>query len=321
MTVPPRCSVIVPTRNSLSLLPTALRSVRQQSIREIEIVVADDGSTDGTADWLAAQVRRWPQLRVVSTGGNGPAAARNRAIAEARAALIAFIDADDTWWPRKLERQLAFHDATPRVGLSFTDYLHVDGDSRTYGSCFQYWRFRTAGDASGFHLLPDAEATLLGTNVVGTSTVMVRRSELEATGGFSTALPSASDWDLWLRIAARSPVAASPATLASYLINRPGNMTSRTQARTDAIHAVLARYDDHDSPVYRRAQRLVRARLAEARADAHLSANQHFRALLYRLEVLAMRPNPRTARATAGQARNVLRIALQTSADATSRIA
>ena len=321
MSSPLRCSVIVPTRDSLQHLRNALLSVRQQEIREIEIIVVDDGSTDGTMAWLEAQRLSWPGLRVLTGSGRGPADARNRAIAVAGAPLVAFLDSDDLWWPDKLARQLAYHEANPQVGLSFTDYLHVDGDSRTYGSCFQYWRFCAGEDGRAFRPVADAEATLLGTNVVGTSTVVARLADLREAGGFSTELPSASDWDLWLRIAARRPVAATPATLATYLINRPGNMTSRAQARTEAISTVLARYSDQASPVYRRAQRLVRARLAEARADAHLMADQHFRALLDRLKVLAMRPNTRTARATAGQARNVLRLALQPGTETNIRTA
>lgn len=311
MPVPPRCSVVVPTRNSLQHLKNALLSVRQQKVREIEIIVVDDGSTDGTTEWLRARSLDWPQLRIVAGDGRGPADARNRAIAAARAPLVAFLDADDLWWKGKLARQLAYHEANPRVGLSFTDYLHVDGDGQTHGSCFQYWRFCAVHDRQAFRPVADAEATLLGTNVVGTSTVVARLADLCAVGGFSTDLPSAEDWDLWLRIAARSPVAVTSAILTSYLINRPGNLTSRAQPRIDAISTVLARYDDRDSLLYRRAKRLVRARLAEACADAHLAADQQFRALLDRLKVLAMRPNARTARATAGQVRNVLRCALQ----------
>jgi len=292
-------------------LRLALSSVQQQGIREIEILVIDDGSTDGTSDWLAEQSFDRHQLRILRGPGKGPAMARNLAISNARAPFVAFLDSDDMWWPSKLSRQLAFHEANSHVGLSFTDYLHVDGDSRSYGSCFQYWRFNAGADAAAFKILQDAEATILGTNVIGTSTVMVRASDLRRSGGFSNVLPSATDWDLWLRLAGSVRIAATPATLATYLINRPGNMTSRAQARIDAIEEVLARYRQQDSAVYRRAQRLVKARLAEARADSHLLADEHFQALFDRLRVLAMRPSRRTIRATGGQVRNVLRLAQQ----------
>ena len=92
----------------------------------VETIVVDDGSGDGTHEWLASQ--NMPNLRIITQNGIGPARARNLAIEAARGKLIAFLDADDFWWPGKLRAQIAAHEARPDAALSFSDYLHLDPD-------------------------------------------------------------------------------------------------------------------------------------------------------------------------------------------------
>ena len=119
----PTVSVIVATYNSLGTLPKALESIGPHT--DLEIVVFDDGSTDGTADWLAEAANRDPRIVALHGLGIGPSKARNQAIAAARAPLLAFLDAGACWHPGKLPAQLALHAAWPEAGFSFTDFRRI----------------------------------------------------------------------------------------------------------------------------------------------------------------------------------------------------
>src|SRR5437016_5735478 len=102
----PSVSVVLPTRDRLDLLPRALASVLDQSVVDLECIVVDDGSSDGTAAWLADHADT--RLHVLHTaGGRGPAGARNDGISVARGRYVAFQDSDDEWLPGKLKKQLA----------------------------------------------------------------------------------------------------------------------------------------------------------------------------------------------------------------------
>ena len=100
----PLVSIIIPTRNREARIPAAIDSVLNQTQQNFELIVVDDGSTDATQEVLRAYGNRIACLRIDPAG---PSAARNRGIAAAQADLIAFLDSDDIWLPRKLERQLA----------------------------------------------------------------------------------------------------------------------------------------------------------------------------------------------------------------------
>jgi len=107
----PEVSVVIPAYNAGRTITAALASVFAQTYRDFEVIVVDDGSTDDTPRRLAD----WADYRVVVVRqpNSGPAHARNEAIARARGRLVAFLDADDIWLPRKLERQVAYYRRFP----------------------------------------------------------------------------------------------------------------------------------------------------------------------------------------------------------------
>jgi len=301
----PICSVVMPTRDCLAYLPAALGSVALQGRQDIEVIIADDGSTDGTRDWLETRRRDLPPLRVIETGGLGPASARNTAIAASEAPFIAFLDADDVWWPNKLTPQIAWHRAHPATGFSFTDYLHVSPEGRHLGTCFAYWDSALAHHSGpGFSIMPDAELSLLATNVVGTSTVIARRTALEEVGGFRL-LASAEDWDLWLRLAARWPVAFSAAISASYLM-RPGSETAKGWQRLAAMRKILARYEGKTDEPTRRAVKIARSRLATAEAELARAEGRAWGAIRSGAAALARQPTRRAVRSLAADCLNIL---------------
>src|SRR5271165_5745371 len=136
----PACSVVILARNSLKHLPDALSSVAMQRCPDVETIVVDDGSTDGTDVWLAKMAKDWSDFRYLQTDGVGLASARNAGIELASAPAVAFLDAGDQWRANKLKAQLAFHMAHPGTAFSFTDYLQVSQEGEGRGTCFEHWQ-------------------------------------------------------------------------------------------------------------------------------------------------------------------------------------
>ncbi|MBI4355948.1 MAG: glycosyltransferase [Candidatus Omnitrophica bacterium] len=197
----PKVSVVVPTYNRAHLIPEALESIWAQTYRDLEVIVVDDGSTDDTREILRPW---WPRLRYIYQPNQGCAAARNRGISLARGTYVAFLDSDDRWLPDKLAQQVAWLEAHSKAGLVYS----------------RLWRYVLGRDAEREICPRELPATFLdvlrGSGFIPTSTVMVRRRCLEAVGLFDVSLPVAEDWDLWLRIARRYPIAALPAVLAEH---------------------------------------------------------------------------------------------------------
>lgn len=287
---PPRCSIIIPTHDCAEYLSAALSSIVVQGIDDLEILVVDDASTDDTPALLAAWGGAIEGLRVLRTERLGPAGARNHALAEARAPLIAFLDADDVWLAGKLAPQLALHEARPEVVMSFTDYRHVGPDGEDRGGCFAFWNRPAPSEA--FSVLPDPWSTLLGCNLVGTSTVVARRDALVAVEGFDRGMPSSEDWDLWLKLARRGPVAWSGRVGCDYLM-RPGSVTAARERRIRAMEITLARaLREHRRPK-RRDVRLAKARLATARAECARERDRTLEAVIGHAHALALAPSRR----------------------------
>jgi glycosyltransferase involved in cell wall biosynthesis len=210
-----RVSVVIPTFNRASLVAGAVDSALAQTHGPTEVIVVDDGSTDGTADLLdrrfgaAIRVERLPR-------NQGRSAARNRGWALADGDFVAFLDSDDVWDPDKLERQLPLFDQ-PRVDL-------VHGWIRLTDTAGRPLRARSATLQRGFE-----RALARGYDYAGitetwcmmwTSTVVVRRELPEAADGFDPALDDYEDWDLFWRIARRGVVATVPECVAAYRARR-----------------------------------------------------------------------------------------------------
>ncbi len=302
-----RVSVIVPTRDNLDTLPKALDSIRTQNISEIDIIVADDGSNDGTAEWLAGLMKTEPRLKVIQTGGKGPANARNKAIEAVNSPLIAFLDSDDWWHAGKLKWQVAYLEQHSDIGFSFTDYVHVDVQGKILETCFEYWKPSYGGrPPQGYEELLHPESELLACNTAGTSTIVARTSLLQNANGFATDLQSAEDWDLWLRIARVAPVACTSIIGTSYLM-RPNSESARREDRLDAMTSIIDRYRGHTDPLFRAAVRRADAGVYAARADIARLNEDYWGAVRGELHALMLAPNMRDARAFASHAVNGVR--------------
>jgi glycosyltransferase involved in cell wall biosynthesis len=198
----PEISVVIPTRNRWPLLRRALGGVFAQRGVALEVLVVDDGSSDGSAE--RAESITDPRLKVLRQDRAGVAAARNRGIESAAAAWVALLDDDDLWAPDKCRLQLATL-AERRAEVAFSSQVVVDEALR----------------AKRVLQAPDPErllTELLGSNVIGTpSSVMASREALLSAGGFDDRFSVLADWDMWLRLCAGRPAAARTETLVAYV--------------------------------------------------------------------------------------------------------
>lgn len=210
--------VVIPAFNAERTVDRTLASVRAQTHADLEIIVVDDGSTDGTSDTVLAHAREDPRVRLVRQSNGGVAAARNRGIAESRSDFVAPIDADDLWHPTKLTRQVAILKASPESGMVATGYSVIDDEDRVVA--------KLAGSLPAAHQFED----LCRRNFIGNgSSALIRRPLIERFGGYDPSLRArggegCEDLQLYLHIAEVSRLALIPEPLTAYR-RGPANMS------------------------------------------------------------------------------------------------
>ncbi|MEE4265060.1 MAG: glycosyltransferase [Desulfobacteraceae bacterium] len=187
----PLVSVIIPTYNRAWVLKEAIDSVLAQDFRDFELIVVDDGSTDNTGQILDAYHQ---DLMVIRQPNKGVSAARNRGIAAAGGGLIAFLDSDDLWLPRKLSSQIDFFNSNPAAVINQTEEIWIRNGVRVNPRTRHH-------KLSGMIFEPSLALCL-----VSPSAVMMKRSLFDEVGLFDEDLPACEDYDLWLRISWRYPV-------------------------------------------------------------------------------------------------------------------
>jgi glycosyltransferase involved in cell wall biosynthesis len=203
-----KCSIIIPTYNRAHCIARAVESVRAQGVRDLEVLIGDDASTDGTVD-LARRV--FPDLLAARLERNsGAAAARNAALRVARGEFLAFLDSDDEWLPGKLGAQLAFLESHPEVAACATSHVFCRRDGVRRDVVVE-----NAGDWS--------RRLQAGQPFHGASTPVVRRAVLESVGLQDESLRVLEDWDWMLRIAQRHTIHVLPEPLAVIHENGPSD--------------------------------------------------------------------------------------------------
>lgn len=219
MSVPePRLSVLLPVRDGARFLREALASVLAQTLQDFELLVVDDGSTDETPAILASIGDA--RLRVVRQERLGLVAALNRAIADARAPLLARMDADDVALPERFERQAAYLDTRPPAALVVPGVEAIDEDGRPGATL----------------VLPDDDAALrrrlLLRNPFTHGSVVVRAEAVALAGGYRTEYGANEDYDLWRRIAREWELGAISETLYRYREHPAAVTRDRVEERT-----------------------------------------------------------------------------------------
>lgn len=198
----PEVSVVIPTYNSAKYVVEAVESVLAQTWQDLEILVIDDGSTDDTEQVM----RRYEApVRYLRQENGGVAVARNRGIQESLGRYVAFLDADDTWLPHKLARQMEALRQQPHHRACYSAFTVVDAELNPIGIS------RSQGEGAAL------EDLLTRGNVVATpSTVICERSLFDLAGGFDPALSQCADWDMWVRLAAQTEFLYVDESLVTY---------------------------------------------------------------------------------------------------------
>jgi glycosyltransferase involved in cell wall biosynthesis len=217
--MPPLVAVIIPTYNRAALIERAVRSVLGQTFRDFELVVVDDGSTDGTAE-LPVFKNGDPRLRYVGVSQNkGVSAARNAGVKATTAPWLAFLDSDDEWLPEKLEKQVRWTLSRPDMHIVQTRELWIRRGTRVNPP-------KTHEKSEG-----DLFAASLERCMITPSSVMLRRTLFEKMGGFNESLPACEDYDLWLRVTSKYRTGL----INEYLLKRYGGHADQLSATVPVL--------------------------------------------------------------------------------------
>lgn len=186
----PVVSVVIPTYNMSKYVGSAIRSVLNQSFQSLEIHVVDDGSTDDTAEAIA-EFSSESRLKCLFQNHSGLSTARNEGIAKSSGRYIAFLDADDVWMQRKLERQLALLEGDPEIGVVYCAFRFINSEGVILPR-----RWKAPPKHGSLY-----EDLMFGNVIAGSgSAVLVRRGLLSRAGLFDESLPTCEDQDMWRRL-------------------------------------------------------------------------------------------------------------------------
>ncbi|OGP53024.1 MAG: hypothetical protein A2Y65_08950 [Deltaproteobacteria bacterium RBG_13_52_11] len=207
----PRVSAIIPTYNRKAFVLEAVDSVLSQTYGDYELIVVDDGSSDGTGEALKQYGK---QLRYSYQANQGVSTARNRGLEFAQGEFVAFLDSDDLWLPKKLQIQVAFMDEHPEAQICYTDEIWIRRgvyvNPKKKHAKYSGWIYP--------HCLPLC--------IISPSSALMHRGLFEQVGAFDPQLPVCEDYDLWLRVASRFPVFFIPQRL---IVKRGGHPDQLSQ--------------------------------------------------------------------------------------------
>jgi glycosyltransferase involved in cell wall biosynthesis len=232
VTTGPLVRVVTAAYNAARYLPLSVRSALGQTYADVEVHVIDDGSTDDTQEVLE-EFRNDRRVHVHRQPNRGQACAKNRGIRESRGALIAFLDADDVWYPDKLERQVPRLLREPTAGVIYSDLSWIDGEGREIPTPPRRYYSGRITDR------------LFIDNFVNFNTTLVKRECFDQLGIFDETLSMGIDWDLWLRVSTRYEFLYLDERTMGYRI-WPGQMSNNSDRRFECtlriMKSFLARY-------------------------------------------------------------------------------
>ena len=226
----PLVSVIIPTFNRLSLLKQTVSSVRSQTFQDYELIIVDDGSTDGTMEWLETL----SGVRYVTQANSGIAASRNKGASLSVGKWLAFLDHDDLWDERKLEVQANFAEANPDLGMLAIKHTRLGRKSKPCPH--PMW------------IKGDLFLKEYSESFIHTSSVMIRRDVFDAVGGFPTEYRFADEFDVWLKIAKSFQVAYYNEPMVFIRLYDSNTSHNRVGVRTDTYDILTKHYDPDKIP-------------------------------------------------------------------------
>ena len=226
----PSVSVVIATYNMAAYLPLAVRSALNQTYRDIEVLIVDDGSTDDTNSVVKPFLED-PRTRYIFQQNKGQAAAKNRGINESRGRYVAFLDADDLWTHEKLERQLPLFRRSATVGVVYSRVAYIDETGKELGVADNEL-FK--GQVSG---------PLLIRNFIGFGTSIVKKECFDRLGVFDERLQMGIDYDLWLRLSTEYEFDFVDRPLLHYRL-WPGQMSNNCKKRYVSGIAIMQSFLD-----------------------------------------------------------------------------
>jgi len=281
----PKVSIVIPTYNMAKYLPVALDSALSQGYPNIEVIVADDGSTDDTAEVLRPYL---PHIRYFRQEQQGVAAARNRALELAQGEYVRFLDADDALCADALFTQVDLLNQYPQVALVHGPAYVIDSDGKVQGLR------RSPLPNTDATVVPSAQAfrrLLRGCDICA-STVMVRMTALRRVGSFQQESVPGEDWDMWLRFAAYYDQAYIAKPLGYYRIHQDSATARYTLSSfvDSHFHTLRVLFGRRDLP-YVQLENLAYACLD--RTTAHVAARLGHRGAFARHLSRGLRSQPR----------------------------
>lgn len=232
----PLVSAVMATYNNADFIVEAIESVLTQDYRNLELIIVDDGSTDGTPDILAAYAED-PRVTMIRQENQGQTVAKNAGLARSRGKYVAFCDSDDYWLPGKIGKQVEVAETSPSIGL-------VYGRAR--------WIDSKGNELTALKMKPfqgRVTAQLLIRNFVTFCTAMVRREAFDSIGGFDERLRMSIDYDAWLKISLRYDFRFVDEPVACYRIWE-GQMSHNMETRIENFMKLLDRFfEEHPDAV------------------------------------------------------------------------
>ncbi|MBA3542794.1 MAG: glycosyltransferase [Deltaproteobacteria bacterium] len=223
-------SAIIPTYNRATDIVVAIESVLEQTHKDIEILVCDDGSKDNTAEVISTKFGE--RVRYLAKPNGGVSSARNWGIERAKGDVIAFLDSDDEWLPEKIAAQVEILETRPEIDLVLCGFVEVDAQRNLTGILVN----RRNDYPHDGHILP----FVVRRPALCPSTCMVRTSVARAVGGFDQNLRTAEDLDFHLKVARRSQIAVIERPMIKYM-RAEGSLGSEMRTYRDYVF-VLERF-------------------------------------------------------------------------------
>lgn len=273
----PLISVVIPSYNYGRYLAQAIDSVLGQTYPYLEVIVVDDGSTDDSLSLLQSYREH---IRWFQNQNGGVSAARNRGIRESRGELIAFLDADDAWFPEKLARQVELM-KDPQVGMVYCGLQLIDAGGHPLGRRTMGLRGRVLKELA---LLRPPGLPASG------SSPLVRRDCFERVGLFEVGLSTSADWDLWRRIACHYSIESICEPLVYYRLHSQAMHRNLATLERDMVLAFERMFADPAAAAVHHLRRQCYARLYLTLSGSYLHARRWGKCLDYAVRSLRVWP-------------------------------
>jgi len=223
----PKVSVIIPAYNAMTYLPETLESVLNQRFTDFEVLIINDGSSDGIVEWASGI--KDSRVKLISQANQGLPGARNTGIWHSQGEYLAFLDADDIWESSKLAKQVKCLDKNLDIGMVSSWISTIDPN----GNLINIYRNYQFGN--------ELKRELFRSNIIFCgSTPLVRRMCFEKVGFFERSLKSAEDWDMWLRIAIYYSICVIQEPLVRYR-RHPNSMSTKQRIMLQEVDRVMER--------------------------------------------------------------------------------